>query len=568
MNALTLNRRQFMQLGATAGAIGVMHGSQAGAFPMVANAGHLGLDADPFLQLAIGHGFCDHDDQAWPFGMRMVVYGTRSQSEAWAQRFGPGVQVQTRFDLGDQSWATLSLNQEALLRGHEWGFNTLFTDHVWGAPWARSANAASKFMTAVANRSPHTMMGQETRWGDAVKGQRQRWLVIDHGFPLRYLQEVGCAYHHRSSHANNRAEYLSASSSHGAQVLSLLLQHSNATSSQARCPLMLYELPDALLQSMPRGALWPDIIDAVVWGVEHTEPGQELLVLLSVVSTDGDRAGNSFITQSASALVRYALARQVRLKWIMAAGNHHASRQNISFELEPGQEAVWQWHLPAQNTQPSFLECWHQAGRRPPRWMVQPPGGPWMDDTQALSWAQRTDPRNGTTQTVFRLAPTASMKSISTLARAGTWRMKWEADQRPMRLDAHLSMMTGPVVGMNRQATIGADDSSTGSELDSVTLSGLVPHMPDVWVAQVLKPGHADPWVVAPHHSELDRYSGRCPLTHDLQGVQQVGVLLTQVHQPPGVHVWSRRGHSIQRATGTSMAVPLMVGQGRLDSFI
>ena len=349
MNALTLNRRQFMQLGATAGAIGAMHGLQAGAFPMVANAGHLSLDADPFLQLAIAHGFCDHDDQAWPLGMRMVVCGTRSQSAVWTRRLGPGVQVQTRFDLGDQSWVTLSLNQEALLRGHEWGFNTLFTDHVWGAPWARSANAASKFMTAVANRSPHTMMGQETRWGDAVKGQRQRWLVIDHGFPLRYLQEVGCAYHHRSSHANNRAEYLSASSSHGAQVLSLLLQHSNATSPQARCPLMLYELPDALLQSMPRGALWPDIIDAVFWGIQHTEPGQELLILLSVVSTDGDREGNSFITQSATALARYALARQVRLKWIMAAGNHHASRQNISFELEPGQEAVWQWHLPAQN---------------------------------------------------------------------------------------------------------------------------------------------------------------------------------------------------------------------------
>ena len=251
-------------------------------------------------------------------------------------------------------------------------------------------------------------------------------LVIDHGFPLHHLLASGMAFQHLSSHARNRPERMSPADSHGAQVLGLLLKDTLSKSPHGDAPLMLYELPDALLGSMPLGALWPDVFDAVCWGLRHAEPGQTLWALLSVVSTDGDRGPFSLISQSAQALARHALSRGVDLKWIMAAGNSHADQQNLGFDLASGEAAIWQWQLPPQNLRASFLECWHD-GVDAPRISIQPPGLSWINANEAWALSKRHDPRRGRTQTVMRLAPTTAWDPATTLARAGTWRIRWES---------------------------------------------------------------------------------------------------------------------------------------------
>jgi hypothetical protein len=346
-------------------------------------------------------------------------------------------------------------------------------------------------------------------------------------------------------------------------VLGLLLKNTLIESPHGDVPLMLYELPDALLGSMPRGALWPDVFDAVCWGLRHAEPGQTLWALLSVVSTDGDRGPASFISQSAQALARHALSRGVDLKWIMAAGNSHADQQNLGFELAPGETAIWQWQLPPQNLRASLLECWHSGGDVP-RISVQPPGQAWVEAHEAWTLAQRHDPRQGKTQTVMRLAPTMAFDPSTTLARAGTWRVRWDGTDKETlkdtRLDVNLSLMVSNVAGQNRQARLVVDPTSTARSRPPVTLSGLVPHGPGVWVAQTLNPAHAHACAWSPDADQLSAQSGRWPLSHNLGGAQHVGVRVDGSLPLPGVPVISRHGHSTHRASGTSMAVPLALG--------
>ena len=285
MNGFHVNRRQFMQLSAMAGLTSNVWSAPADASPFLPEEPRRGLTTDPFLQLALSNGFADHDLQAWPWCMRMLV---RPKASDWAELnrlLGPDVQIQNGLFDEQGAWATVSLNHSALLRWHQQGLSTMFIDHAWGAPWANGGGMVvsaspphpplSSGQTGQSGQPGQNHGKSEATIGTVSRGARHRVLVIDHGFPLHHLLASGMAFQHLSSHARNRPERMSPADSHGAQVLGLLLKDTLSKSPHGDAPLMLYELPDALLGSMPRGALWPDVFDAVCWGLCHAEPGQD-----------------------------------------------------------------------------------------------------------------------------------------------------------------------------------------------------------------------------------------------------------------------------------------------------
>ncbi len=565
MNTVQLSRRQFMQLGAAAGwaaGQGLPHWTPVspGSPEWEPSA-----QTDPFLQLALMQGFEDHAVQAWPIGMRLTVELDRVDSNEWVKKLGTDVRVHNLFHDASRTWATLSLHPEALFRLHRQGLSQCFRSHLWGAPWRHTEN---QLMLGSNGSAKATKPVIEHRL--ACEAHRsatgQRVLVIDHGFALAHLSESGQTYLHHASHAHNRPAAWAPAYSHGAQTLGLFLQFSASHRGLAPTPLLLYELPDALLGSVPLGALWPDILDAVAWGICHAQAGEQLVVLLSVVSSDGSRHPQSFVSRSARALQRHAKGLGVELIWVMAAGNQHQAQQHLRYQVRPGQAAVWQWDLPHQNTQATFLECWHDASAGAPKVMFKPPGQAWQSSGHGVISAWRQED-SGKIQTVFRLPATCSSQPDQKTALAGPWGVRWQAPGGATELDVNLSMMSSDQAGPFRQAKLYHDSDSSANPLQIQSLSGLVPHMTGVWVAQALGQGHAG-WLVAnPRPDQLSGYSGRWPMGHDLHGLQSAGACVDPSRLWAGLNVTSVHGHRMHRASGTSMAVPLVAAglmSGRL----
>jgi hypothetical protein len=447
------------------------------------------------------------------------------------------------------------MQKEALLRLNREGLAQWFQSHLWGAPWAHTEDRRQVLTHSWASPQRVRVSGVTTQPVGAIR--KQRVMLIDHGFPLTHLSESGLTCLHHASHANNRPEAVTPAHSHGAQTLGLWLQSNTFRTGADPSPLLLWDLPDALLGSMPLGALWPDVLDAVHWGVHSAQPGEELVILLSVVSSDGLRHPQSFVTRSAQALQNHAQALGVDLKWVMAAGNQHDAQQHLRYRVLPGQVALWQWALPADNAQASLLECWHDAGAGTPEVEFKPPAGGWQRSGHGVTSASRLGP-NGKIQTVFRLPPSRAEHEQQNQAVAGVWGVRWQAPGGTTDLEVHLSMMSSHRSGHFRQAKLFHDPEGTANATDIQSLSGLIPHMPGVWVAQTLGPWEVGTLMPEPKASQLSGYCGRVPSDHDWRGVRCVGAKVDSSSLWAGLNVMSLNGHRIHRASGTSMAVPLV----------
>lgn len=554
MQRFELNRRQFMQVGVAAAL--TAHGHIQGK-SIDAGLTQPMTTWDPHLTLALANRFADHDLEAWGRSTRMCGTLPVGQLAQLRTLLGEQGNIQSMFSTGDDAWVTLSLQVPALLRMLQQGTH-LFKDHLWGAPWfhpTRMANPSGQ-------RPGPVVLAPSLERADLVPSRagadcRQRVLLIDHGFPMEHLRHQGLPHHHRVSPWAGRGRSAErVALSHGAQVAGLLLQGLHPGGPWPDLPLLLYELPDEILTSMPYAALWPEVVDAIIWALSLTPRGGETIVLLSLVSTDADRHPRSFMSRCAGALSAHARSLGVRLTWVMAAGNSHADRQNLALVAHAQTPVDVQWRLPAQNFRPSFLECWHDASMGPPSIQVRPPGGDWSDSMTTLSMASRVHDVYGRRQTVLRLPPTAAWMATPALAQSGDWGVRW-VFEKSGRLDLHLSMMTGLSQGLLRQAQITAPSTPPEAVAAPNSISGLIPSLPNVVVAQTLSPSVADPRLVAPDHQSLSAYCGRWSQPSDGGDTRAIGFKVGGSHVNRGVLTWSRQGHRIHRATGTSMAVPL-----------
>ena len=554
MNRLDLNRRQFLQF-STCAAVGVQCG--AGVWAMgpdsAANDRHA-ADVDPHLTLAAAHQFVDHDVWSWAQSTRICGSLALDQLGRLKSILAEHATMDSEFSQGEEVWVTLTLQAPALHRMLQCG-TRLFTDYIWGAPWSHPFRmTAPAFM---AERSvPRRPILDEAWLASRASSSPQRVLVIDHGFPVERLQHLGVPHLHLSSrwaHPQIKADL--RAHSHAAQVMGLLMHGVDGLGTVPNVPLVLFELPQDILNSMPYAALWPEVLDAVFWVVSASKPGCEWIIMLSLVSTDADRHAQSFISRSARALTAFARSKGVTLTWVMAAGNSHTDQQNLDLTVHAQQPAEMSWYLQPENFRPSFLECWHDVSMGLPMIEVRPPGGSWTDRLHPMSMATRIHEPSARAQTLLRLPPTATWASSEALAQSGDWGVRFEFDHKGT-LSLHLAMMTATPSGPLRQARIRASACHLADPATPYTLSGLIPHMPQVVVAQTLDPTSASWWIDRPTRQQLSSYCGRWPDRAPWHW-HAMGFQVDASKVQRGALTWSRHGHRTQRASGTSMAVPL-----------
>lgn len=554
MHTFDLNRRQFLQLSAgTAWAAK----SGAGLWPsdpfLSASHGH-GAPTDPHLTLAVKHGFVDHDLMSWGQSTRICGSLSLEHLSQIREILGGDGCIETEFPDGCEVWVSLTLQAPALQRMYQRGLQ-VFADHMWGAPWS---NPTQWGVHAPLLENPPT---RSKTWGgpwakSGMGSDHQRLLIIDHGFPVQQLHHLGVRHLHLSHpwSKSRSPDHLKAYG-HASQVIGLLMHGVDGRGPAPQVPLVLSELPDEILSSMPYAALWPEVLNQVYWAISNSPPGCEWIIMLSLVSTDGDRHPESLISRSARALTAYAQSKGVRLTWVMAAGNSHADQQNMELKIHAQHPAEISWHLPPENFRPSFVECWHEASMGQPQIQIKPPGGGWTDQLTPMTCANRIHGPSSRAQTVLRLPPTAAWTPAQTLAQSGDWGVRF-VFEREGHLNLHLAMMTASPQSLLRQARIRALPSHSDSAFDPPTLSGLIPFMSQVVVAQTLESRSGPLWVERPAPSQLSRYCGRPTRGNPVPG-RTVGFKVDASKARPGALTWSRHGHRIQRATGTSMAVPL-----------
>ncbi|MDI9332625.1 MAG: hypothetical protein QM527_15265 [Alphaproteobacteria bacterium] len=554
MNSWPLTRRQFIQVGAVLGAVPFQLSRHCSAATST-DATQI-KSADPFWQLAWRQNFQDHDPWVWPEGMRLCLQLPRASAPDLERLLGDGARIQTLFHDVGHTWTTLWCSHEVL---HKWQQKQAWldwTDHLWGAPWSdhiRLHPERAKYPQSQAPIDPAPASRNSRRQGSPA----MRWLMIDHGFPWAFLDQEGVSYLRRDSGGFFDTNLHQPSISHGAQVLGLWLSQARAKSATKSDPLLLYALPDQLMGSMPLGALWPDVVDAVGWALQDCSPGSTLNILLSVVSTDGDRHPNSFVSRCARSLNAHADALGVRLRWIMAAGNSHSDRQNLRFEIPAGQTVEWEWHLPPENLRSSLLECWHDASAGPVRIQMDAPGQATKTVQSEPVMASRTHSVSGRIQTVLRLPPTAVWDaSKENLAQPGAWRIQFETTQACV-LDVHLSLMADPGAHLYRQAWLQTPHQGHAHQYPAYTVSGLVPWVPNAWAAQCLRPGLGHEAELDAKKEHLSHFSGRWPQSLGHQGLQSLAIRVDESALRRGALTLSANGHRWVRATGTSMAVPL-----------
>ncbi len=542
-----ISRRQFLQMGAVS-ACGVALAS-ADAWVSSRAAEPQPVQWDPLLHLALDHEFVDHDPGPGAGDSRCMVKLATPDLEAWRRCLRPGDEIQSWFQTDAHVWATARI-QPATLRGwRDQGFPAMVVDHVWGAPWSQDLTSTPF------GRSAAEPVEESHAWEKSGRKNRHKFLLVDHGFPVEHLRDLNRPFIHRSSRSPTRPLPLRSAHSHGAQVLGLWLEAQAQAQSQGA--LLLYELPDFILDTMPRGVLGAELMDAVCWAISHCEPHDHLVVLLSIVSTDGDRHAQSFMSQSVRALIDHGLSQRVQISWVFAAGNSHDQAQNLRFSLMPGQSSRWVWRLPPNHLRSFFMECWHDAQWGVPEFRFKAPGAVRWSAHEALSRSSRYHASSGRMQTLFRLPPTASLEPASMLSPPGDWLFECTSE-RAGDLDVHLSLVSASSTPA-RQSRLLALPESDAAVLDPVTLSGLVPWHCGAWAAMTLKPDSRQSVVLDPAQDQLASYCGRLPLNATHDAVRCLGVRLSDSLLHPGAKVISRHGHRSHRAEGTSMAVPTTI---------
>ncbi len=542
---LRISRRRFLQVGAVS-ACGLAFGTTTSWASSKARE-PWSDQMDPFCNLAIDHEFSDHDLGLSAGYSRCVVKLATPDREAWQQCLRPGDEIQSWLKTDAHAWATNRIQPSTLQCWRDQGLPTMVLDHVWGAPWSQGGASLS------VGWNEGESVQESHLWHPMGRKSRRKFLLVDHGFPLELLRDLKRPFIHRASRSPTRPLTAMPMHSHGAQVLGLLLD----AGAQSEGGLLLYELSDFILDSMPRGSLWAEWIDAVCWAISQCEPDDHLVVLLSIVCTDGDRHAQSFVSQSVRALIEHGRRHHIHISWVFAAGNSQTEAQNLRFHLTPGHKAMWNWRLPPHHHRSFFMECWHDADLGLPEFRFKAPGALEWSSHGALTRADRHHPTSGRVQTLFRLRPTWSLEPTTSLAPPGDWVFEC-ASERAGKLDIHLSMVSATSDSW-RKSRLLAHPESDAPAVDPITLSGLVPWSCGAWAAMTLKPDSSQPVQIGPAQDQLAPYCGRLPTDLKNDPVQLLGVRLSDSLLHPGARVISRHGHRMHRAVGTSMAVPMAV---------
>ena len=478
-----------------------------------------------------------------------------------------------------------------------------------GCPWARSdlrlPNGCSRLLSLWYQQAPGTPI--------------ERSQALPHSWAGRYwdtarlnewLSRTG--HDPAAAYAQWGDEQLLRRTSHGAQILSLLLGRAGATVSpgdsvlgaapsslrvtgetpeadtSARGPdLVFVQLPRSVRSTVSRAALTPWVLEGIAHGLQHAGAARRAVASLSLESYDGPHDGSSLFEAGVQALIDQARERhQLELRVVLAAGNAHQRQVAAFLDLKPELPGELRWEAVPGSERPAWLELWCPADQPLPELRIAAPGlapsAP-LKEGQLWAWPDRESavcavmmpsaPRAGGRLVWVRLAPTQVFQEAEPAAPCGVWRVLLHSAV-PIRVHAYLARVWpgpgGKPSGRQGRLWVGEEPSSSLQRVSPVPMPGSISGMacggPDVTVVggcwqsptTVSDPSAHDHGRMVPDQAVA--YGGRGPARGGWRAqAPAVDALAPSEASPclPGVRGTGHLDASVPRMGGTSMAVPL-----------
>lgn len=124
-------------------------------------------------------------------------------------------------------------------------------------------------------------------------------------------------------------------------------------------PLAMVMLPDLTVSDTSGGALGVNVLDALRFLCDHTDPSTHLVVNLSFGTMAGPHDGSSPLEAAISDLID---KRGGKLTVVLPAGNSFESQCHAAFPLAPGASHALTWRILPDDRTCSFLELWLPSG--------------------------------------------------------------------------------------------------------------------------------------------------------------------------------------------------------------
>jgi len=472
------------------------------------------------------------------------------------------------------------------------------TNDLWivvddGCPWARSdlrlPNGRSRLLSLWYQQAPGTPI-------ERSQGLPHSWAgrYWDTARLNEWLSRTG--HDPSAAYATWGDEHLLQRTSHGAQVLGLLLGRAGALyapadAQAAELPtgpdLVFVQLPRSVRSTVSRAALTPWVLEGIAHGLQFAGTCRRAVATLSLESYDGPHDGSSLFEAGVQALIEQARARQqLDLRVVLAAGNAHQRQVTAHLDLMPGQPGDLRWEVPPGSERAAWLELWCPADQPLPALQIAAPEhalSPVLTTGQIWAWPTReaavcaallpAAARAGGRLIWVRMAPTQVFQDGEPTAPCGTWRLVLTATV-PMRVHAYLARVWAGSGGRprGRQGRLSVGDVCRDDLQRQATapmpgsVSGMACGGPAVTVVggallhEVIESETSGNAHAAVTSAQPAAYSGRGPA----RGGWRAQAPAVDALQPseesrclPGLRSTGHLDGSAPRMGGTSMAVPL-----------
>jgi len=462
-----------------------------------------------------------------------------------------------------------------------------------GCPWARSdlrlPNGRSRLLSLWYQQAPGTPI-------ERSQGLPHSWAgrYWDTARLNEWLSRTG--HDPSAAYATWGDEHLLQRTSHGAQVLGLLLGRAGALyapadAQAAELPtgpdLVFVQLPRSVRSTVSRAALTPWVLEGIAHGLQFAGTCRRAVATLSLESYDGPHDGSSLFEAGVQALIEQARARQqLDLRVVLAAGNAHQRQVTAHLDLMPGQPGDLRWEVPPGSERAAWLELWCPADQPLPALQIAAPEhalSPVLTTGQIWAWPTReaavcaallpAAARAGGRLIWVRMAPTQVFQDGEPTAPCGTWRLVLTATV-PMRVHAYLARVWAGSGGRprGRQGRLSVGDVCRDDLQRQATapmpgsVSGMACGGPAVTVVggallhEVIESETSGNAHAAVTSAQPAAYSGRGPA----RGGWRAQAPAVDALQPseesrclPGLRSTGHLDGSAPRMGGTSMAVPL-----------
>jgi Subtilase family len=152
---------------------------------------------------------------------------------------------------------------------------------------------------------------------------------------------------------------------HGTHVMDLAAGHIDPMAraaepdAAAAAELIFVQLPQVCFADRSGSWLATQVLDALRYVMDHTEPRDRVVVNLSLGAQAGPHDGSSLLEAAIDDLI--ARERKTNLAVVVAAGNSYDQKGHARVTVAPGHSGRFIWAVPPGDATDSFLELWWPA---------------------------------------------------------------------------------------------------------------------------------------------------------------------------------------------------------------